>query len=649
MPGHDLTDLDPLRLIFYGRKSDEDDGISVAQQERWAEEVVPGLTYQGRRVVLCKPPGRQGPGFSETGIAGWKISKRGAFLAALAYCEAEAARGVPIDGIATFHGNRLSRSDSFNTFEYLKKFRAVGTHLIFTASDTPRDLWNSNDRMVLGIMQEAVNFGGMKSMAAACLRGRADVARLGQHAGGRVLYGYKMERKVVIKKGQHKLQPQRYEIDEPRAAVVLRAFTLFADTDTSERAIARLFNREGVKGPPSKKYPEGGKWTAQAVGRMLRNEKYTGDMPYGKNRWGQFVCLGVGLEVVERDPRDTPAPKAGSDEERAAPVVKKARDQVFSGARATHDAIIDRPLWDRVQVKIAARANTTTTRAGDRPFLLSGIFFCGMCGRPMQGRRLKGKSKKSGGVYQTFYVCTGYHNDGRDACTHNQTEEGPLVAAIVKKLRAALTDPARLAALRGMVRGQEESEPAGADPVAEVEGLRKQAGEMDAKIRYASRQMLDPANEPHLTSLREALLELQQERAALAARIDAAAKQTPKAVASLDDRVARAVALLDCLEEALVLADPAVSRELLGQLLERLEGYYDRRETAKRTYSPFSRALVFPRADLVLGTWATPETISSLDSCQQWQESKLDIAPASPRPGSGEFLVITAADLAAAA
>ena len=150
----------------------------------------------------------------------------------------------------------------------------------------------------------------------------------GYHIGAFALYGYK---KDPDRKG-HLL------IDEEAAAVVREVFTLFSQ-GCGKTAIARMLNDRGIPNPTEYKRLHGLRyyqpkmknstlWKYFAIADMLQNEIYIGNMVQGK--YGS-----VSYKTKQNKPRP------------------KSEWFIVEG---THEPIIDRELWDRVQALIAQRA-----------------------------------------------------------------------------------------------------------------------------------------------------------------------------------------------------------------------------------------------------------------------------------------------------
>lgn len=197
----------------------------------------------------------------------------------------------------------------------------------------------------------------------------------GYHIGAFALYGYK---KDPDQKG-HLI------IDEEAAVVVREVFTLFSQ-GMGKTAIARLLNDRGIPNPTEYKRLHGLRykqpktknstlWKYFAISNMLINEIYIGNMVQGK--YGS-----VSYKTKQNKPRP------------------KEKWYIVEG---THEPIIERELWDRVQKMVAERT---------KPFITGniGLFakkaHCANCGYIM-------RSSKSHGQY--FLQCTNKYIS-KDAC-----------------------------------------------------------------------------------------------------------------------------------------------------------------------------------------------------------------------------------------
>ena len=197
----------------------------------------------------------------------------------------------------------------------------------------------------------------------------------GFHIGAFALYGYK---KDPERKG-HLI------IDEEAAAVVREVFTLFSK-GYGKTAIARILNDRGIPNPTEYKRIKGLRykqpkmknstlWKYFAISDMLTNEIYIGNMVQGK--YGS-----VSYKTKQNKPRP------------------KSQWYIVEG---THEPIIDKELWDRVQHMVKERA---------KPFEIGtiGLFAkktrCSGCGYIM-------RSSKNGNRH--YLQCSNRHV-AKDSC-----------------------------------------------------------------------------------------------------------------------------------------------------------------------------------------------------------------------------------------
>ena len=246
---------------------------------------------------------------------------------------------------------------------------------------------NKKSRQIYGLVNEWY----LEDMSDNIISVLTSRRQYGFHIGAFALYGYK---KDPDQKG-HLI------IDEEAAAVVREVFTLFSQ-GMGKTAIARLLNDRGIPNPTEYKRRNGLRykqpdnknstlWKYFAISDMLINEIYIGKMVQGK--YGS-----VSYKTKINKPRP------------------KSEWYIVEG---THEPIIDRELWDRVQAMVAERA---------KPFSSGniGLFAkkvrCVNCGYIM-------RSSKSHG--QHFLQCANKHV-AKDAC------EGAFIS--VNKLEKMVLD-----------------------------------------------------------------------------------------------------------------------------------------------------------------------------------------------------------------
>ena len=198
----------------------------------------------------------------------------------------------------------------------------------------------------------------------------------GFHIGAFALYGYKKDPE----------QKGHLIVDEEAAAIVREVFTLFSQ-GYGKTAIARMLNDRGIPNPTEYKRLHGLRyqqpkqknstlWRYSAIADMLENEIYIGNMVQGK--YGS---------VSYKSKQNKPRPKGE-----------------WYRVENTHEAIIDRGLWDRVQAMIAQRAKPF---GGGTVGLFARKVRCAGCGYTMRSSKNRGRH---------YLQCSNRHV-AKDACT----------------------------------------------------------------------------------------------------------------------------------------------------------------------------------------------------------------------------------------
>lgn len=198
----------------------------------------------------------------------------------------------------------------------------------------------------------------------------------GCHIGAFSLYGYIKDPNM---KGH-------LVVDEEAAAVVRKVFNLYAE-GYGKTAIARILNSQGIPNPTEYKRlkgirkntssnPNSTLWKYYAISDMLRNEMYIGNMVQGK--YGS---------VSYKSKLNKPRPRSK-----------------WIKVENTHDPIIDRELWGRVQLKL--KDNYKPFLADGKVGIFSKKVRCMECGYTM-------RSSKTEDRY--YLKCTTRHAS-KDAC-----------------------------------------------------------------------------------------------------------------------------------------------------------------------------------------------------------------------------------------
>jgi site-specific DNA recombinase len=193
-------------------------------------------------------------------------------------------------------------------------------------------------------------------------------------------------------------------VNVEEAAIVREIFELQA-SGKGYRAIANSLNRKGKKTKGSKNKPSDSFSTA-AIKTILQNEKYTGNLDWGKQRdWNS----------KRRSGKSEPIRAAGE-----------------------HEAIIDMELWNRVQAIMRSKRETVTHSANyTGEFLLSGILRCPVCGA---GTVMSKRKKRNGSGHYLYYICQKFHSKGKTVCQANSITKDIVEAQVLKYIHTVLAE-----------------------------------------------------------------------------------------------------------------------------------------------------------------------------------------------------------------
>lgn len=226
-------------------------------------------------------------------------------------------------------------------------------------------------------------------------------AERGERVSTQIPYGYKKDPDV---KG-HLL------IDEETAPIVRRIFELCAQ-GMGPTNIGNVLRDEKIFKPTIRRYHEQGiygtvtdtdkpyGWTAETIGRILKNEVYLGHTINCRTR-----------VISYKDKRQVDVPK--NEQYR------------FEN---THEAIIDKETWDAVQKVREGKRRRNNMGAIDK---YSGLLYCADCGSKLYF--VRGKSIKPSDYN---FICSRYRKHiGEQLCTAHRIREVALDEIILEEIR----------------------------------------------------------------------------------------------------------------------------------------------------------------------------------------------------------------------
>lgn len=184
---------------------------------------------------------------------------------------------------------------------------------------------------------------------------------------------------------------QRLIIDEEPAAVVRRIFQLVID-GIGITQIARVLSEDKILIPSAyaekhcpenqhcKAFHEPCRWSATAIGHILKKQEYIGHTVLGKT-------ISESYKTKKR---------------------REAEPEELMVFENTHPAIIDVETWENAQrLRRTVRRSSST---GEPPYRLTGLLYCSDCGSKMSQRHNSGSDNS--------YVCSGYRQYTVDCTMH---------------------------------------------------------------------------------------------------------------------------------------------------------------------------------------------------------------------------------------
>ena len=282
--------------------------------------------------------------YFDEGISGTQTKKRAGFNAMIE----EAMRGG-IDLILTKEVCRFARN-TVDTLSYTRKLKDNGIGVVFTIDNI--DTRDADGELRLTIMASIAQEESRKTSE-------------------RVKWGQKrrMEQGVVFGRDLlgYTVQNGTLSINEEEAPVVRAIFHKFTNEGKGAHVIARELLEEGMR-PMQVKL-----WSNATILRVLRNEKYVGDLCQKKTYTPNYL---------------THSKKYNRGNE----------EMVY--LKDHHEPIIDRELWNRTQAELLRRSPSEDAKSKhSNRYWCSGKLCCGLCGQRYVSRT---KKLKNGDIYKAW-------------------------------------------------------------------------------------------------------------------------------------------------------------------------------------------------------------------------------------------------------
>lgn len=300
-----------------------------------------------------------------------------------------------IDCVITKDLSRLGRNYAKTGYYTEEYFLEHGVRYI-AVNDNVDTMKDDND---IAPFKNILNEMYAKDISRKIRSARAVNAKQGKFLGSKPPFGY-----TRCPTDKHKLI-----IDEKPAQIISRMFEMFASGD-SGRHISEVFNNEGILSPRAYFYQQIGRenplnesmtWNSNTVMQLLKNQVYIGNMVQGKRRVTSFKTKSRAV-VPEED---------------------------WIVVEDTHEAIVGKDVWARVQQKIASGKSPRVTKSGEIS-LFAGVARCADCGAAMTFN-----TKQYGGRAYYIYKCSRYAVHGKSTCSIHHVPASALEEAVLQNIR----------------------------------------------------------------------------------------------------------------------------------------------------------------------------------------------------------------------
>ena len=374
-------------IAIYCRVSTEEqseNGYSIDEQERLLEEWCKKMGYV---IYKC---------YSDRGISGKNIKDRPALKELLS--DAKAGK---FDMVISWKINRVSRKleDVLKIVNLLEK-----NNITFKSYSEPFETDTPAGRMQFQMMALIGEFE-RGTIAQNVKMGMIAKAKSGNWCGGRVL-GYDLvpnNSPEEEKKGKNKL-----EINEKEAEIVRFIFNEYSK-GKGYKAITNQINKLGYK---TKK---GNNFSVGSIRDILTNPVYIGEIRYNvRQNWSEKRRRNINPNPIR--------------------------------VKGKHEAIIDRELWDKVQLILESKKGKPS-RIYDGEYPLTGILRCPKCGAGMVISRTTNTLADGTKKRIAYYCCGNWKNKGTSVCNSNTIRVDKANEYVFKKIEELVSNEAVIKAV----------------------------------------------------------------------------------------------------------------------------------------------------------------------------------------------------------
>ncbi|MCL1883966.1 MAG: recombinase family protein [Defluviitaleaceae bacterium] len=322
--------------------------------------------------------------YVDEGLSGTSVKKRANFIKMM-----DDAHEKKFDLILTKEVSRFSRN-TMDTLRFTRELKEIGVGVIFINDNI--DTRISGDEFRLTIMasvaqeevrkiSERVKWGQTRSMESGVIFGQK-------------ILGYSRE-------GKNKLR-----IIPDEAQTVKLIFQKYLNESKGLAKIARELEESNTKTAYGKT-----RWDATGILRILKNEKYCGDLKQKK-----FITPDYLTHKTKRN----------------------KGEEKFIIIPNNHPPIISREIFDKTQSEIIKRGAKTNSHYTNR-YVYSGKLKCGFCGANIVSR-----NSVSGGKKYKRWHCANSMKYGKKACSAKMIAEQTINTAFLHALDSQIENKEKL-------------------------------------------------------------------------------------------------------------------------------------------------------------------------------------------------------------
>ena len=344
-----------MKIAVYCRVStdSEDQAHSFSSQQQYFREYID--RHPGWELYTI---------YADEGITGTSTRQRAAFRRMI-----EDAKARQFDRIITKEVSRFSRN-MLDTITYTRQLKELGIGVFFVSDGI--DTLEPDAELRLSIMG---------SLAQEESRRTSDRVKWGQTR--------RMEQGVVFGHSLlgYDLQGGKMTINPAGAKVVRLIFYKYVKEHKGTTVIARELEEAGYQTVTGRT-----RWRGTTILKILRNEKYCGDLKQKKTITPDYLTHRKQLNRGE---------------------------EAFVFLQNHHEPIVSREIWEKAQKELAHRKLSCSSGQGrGQRYPLSGKIFCAVCGKNLV---VRSRSRSDGTVYRAWRCATAVTEGGRHVNAAGQT------------------------------------------------------------------------------------------------------------------------------------------------------------------------------------------------------------------------------------